>query len=199
MNGGDVRVLLYAVDLDELRSWVGCRDPARFEEARRLLHEDGEWEPEELEVLERLLRRLVFEGKLYEGLSDDERYYMTQLLIDLFDEFVDQEALGEELPLPELLKLVEAVPPDSETRRLLNGLIRGRELDGERLLWEQGPVEEGLAYFGYVTREEAPRLVAGIDAYVRTARGRPSGLWKALRNAAEECARAGLDLVSFVG
>src|SRR5207248_10701551 len=56
-----------------------------------------EWEPEELKLLDRLLVCVVNEGKLYEGLDASERYYLTQLLVDLFDEFVDSEAVTDEM------------------------------------------------------------------------------------------------------
>jgi len=80
---------------------------------------------------------------------------------------------------------------------MLAWLARGRELGGDGLIWESGPVDEVLSYFGYVRRDEAARLVTELDRAVRG--GRPSGLLKVLRDAAEECARAELDLVAFVG
>jgi len=39
------------------------------------------------------------EGILYQGLTPEERYYLTQLLIDIFDEFVDSEAVSDDMPL----------------------------------------------------------------------------------------------------
>jgi hypothetical protein len=56
-----------------------------------------------------------------------------------------------------------------------------------------------LSYFGYLTHEEAVKLAEGLDQALRGGRGRPSGLLKQLRAAAEECGRAEMDLVSFVG
>src|SRR5262245_17540108 len=81
-------VVLYAVDLEEMRRWVGSGDAALLGEGLAILREDEEadWEPEEVALLERLLRRMVFDGRLYEGLAEEERYYLTQLLVDLFDE-----------------------------------------------------------------------------------------------------------------
>src|SRR5262245_33098450 len=94
-------VVFYAVDIDDLASWVGRRDRRALEAARQALREDEEadWQPAEWEVLDRLLVRMVEEGKLYDGLSAEEQYYLTQLLIDLFDEFVDSEAVSEEWSL----------------------------------------------------------------------------------------------------
>jgi hypothetical protein len=197
----ETSLVLYAVDLQELRAWVGCGDAARFQEAWDVLRsdEDAEWEPQELEVLERLLRRLIFEGKLYEKLSADERYYLTQLLIDLFDEYVDQEALSEDMPFDKVVRAVEELPKGSEAARISRWLVRGRELGGDGVLWETGPVEDLLALFGYVTREEAPRLAESLSDAMRKAGGRPRGLLKQIQSAAEESGRAELDLVGFVG
>jgi len=189
------------VDLDELRDWIGCRDQARFNEAWQAIRsdEDTDWEPEELAVLERLLRRVVFEGQLYDGLSPEERYYLTQLLIDLFDEYVDQDPLSEDIPLDGLMQTLGSLPSEGEAARCVRWLARGRELDGDEIIWKDGPVEDVLSYFGYVTREEAPALAEALDAAARRPGRRPSGLLKQLKGAAEECARAELDLLSFVG
>jgi hypothetical protein len=196
----DANVILYAVDLGELLDWVGCGDTARFEEAWRAVREDedSDWEEEELQVLERLLRRLVFEGKLYEGLPAEERYYLTQLLIDLFDEFVDQDPLSEDMPLDRLAAEVEKLPRSGDLQ-MARWLVRGRELKGADPIWKEGSAGDVLSYIGYVTREEAPRLAAALAGAGRRPGGRPSGLIKQLQSAAEECARAELDLVSFVG
>ena len=93
-------IILYAVDLEELRGWVGRGDARALAAARRALHEDEEadWEPGETELLNRLLDRVVMGGQLYEGLAPEERYYLTQLLVDLFDEFVDSEAVSDSRP-----------------------------------------------------------------------------------------------------
>jgi len=200
-EGRGALVVLYAVDLDEIRRWVGSADQRRFDSAWSAVREDEEadWEPEEIALLERLLRRLVFEGRLYDGLGDDERYYLTQLLIDIFDEFVDQEAVSAEIPLGRLLEALEALPAGGEGARLARFLARGREFGGDGLLWREGPVEDVLPYVGCVSREEAGQLAAALDQALRGARGRPPGLLRALHGAAAECVRAGLDLVSFVG
>jgi hypothetical protein len=191
-------VVVYAVDLDELRRWVGCKDEARFREAWSALggDEESDWEPEELEVLERLLRRVVFDGKLYEGLAEDERYYLTQLLIDLFDEYVDADPLSDDIPLDRLLRSLEALP--TAAKRWGERLARGRELGGEAPIWTSGPVEEVLSYMGYVTRQEAPVMAEELRRAVGRG-GRVDSNLKQLLSAAEECARAELDLVSFVG
>jgi len=201
LKPNDAHAVLYAVDLDELRQWVGCRDQRRFDEAMQALREDedSEWEPEELAVLERLLRRLVFEGKLFDGLAEDERYYLSQLLIDLFDEYVDQEALTEDIPLQQLAREADTLPGGSEPAKMLAWLVRGRELGGEQQLWTEGPVQDVLSYLGYLTREECARLPGALDRDLARTRKRPGGIMKQVRSAAEECARAELDLVSFVG
>src|SRR6266498_5791326 len=104
--------VIYAVELTELEQWAGSRDERRLRDARTLLREGDEgeeWEPEELQVLDRLLVRLVNEGKLYEGLPPEERYYLTQLLVDLFDEFVDSEAVTDEVPHERLVAALDAL------------------------------------------------------------------------------------------
>ena len=208
MSKMQANVVLYAVDLGELREWVGSKDQARFAEGWKVIRDDPdtEWDPEELTVLERLLRRLVIDGQLYEGLDAEERYYLTQVLIDLFDEFVDQDALSEDIPLDRLAAEVDALPRESEAGRMARWLVRGRELGGDGLLWTTGPVGDVVSFLGYVTRDEAPRLAAALDAVLSAGQrggarrpGRPSGLLKQLRAAAAECARAELDLLSFVG
>jgi hypothetical protein len=194
-------VVLYAVDLEELREWVGSGDEQRLREALAVLREDddSDWEPQELQLLERLLRRLVMDGKLYDGLPPEERYYLTQLLVDLFDEYVDQEALSEDLPHDALVQLHDSLPRGEEAARMLRWLVRGREMEGDGVLWEQGPVEEQLSFFGYLRRDEAAAFVTALDQAAARLKKRPSGLFKQVRNAAEECARAELDLLSFVG
>ena len=197
----EANVVLYAVDLDELRRWVGLKDERAFLCALDTIRSDEEadWEPEELEALERLLRRMVFEGRLYEGLDRDERYYLTQLLIDIFDEYVDQDSLSEDLPLDRLLKATDELPRESDAAGMARWLVRGRELGGEGVLWGSGPVDDVLSFFGYVTRSEAGRFAEALRSALGRGRSRPSGLLKQMLNAAEECARAELDLVSFVG
>jgi hypothetical protein len=201
MAKDDASVVLYAVDLGELLVWVGSREPARLEAARKAIREDedSDWEPQELELLDRLLHRLVFEGKLYEGLPEEERYYLTQLLIDLFDEFVDQEPLTEDMPLEPLREAVEKLRASADVQRLARWIVRGRELNGTEVLWKAGPASEVLSYLGYLTAEEAGRLAEGLDAVLRRPGPRPSGLLKQLKNAAEECAGAEMDLLAFVG
>jgi hypothetical protein len=196
----EANAVLYAVDLGELRAWIGSGDRKRLEEAWSVIRDDpdSDWDPEELEVLRRLLDRVVLEGRLYQELPSEERYYLTQVLIDLFDEYVDQEALSEDLPFKRLLEAVESLPR-GEASRMAAWLVRGRELGGDELIWSSGSVEEVLSYFGYLSREEAPRFVAALDDAMQRLRSRPSGLLKQLRAAADECARAELDLVSFVG
>jgi hypothetical protein len=199
----DANVVLYAVDLNELREWIGCKDQKRFDEAWTVIQEDEDWDDEEwedaAEMMQDLLKRLVFEGKLYEGLNESERYLLTQILVDLFDEFVDQDALTEDIPLDRFLQIVEELPRGSEAARLGRSLLRGREINGDAVLWEGGPDKFVSPYFGYVTREEAPLLIASLDEAAKRSRSRPSGLIKQLRAAAEECVRAEMDLLSYIG
>ena len=197
----EAHVVLYVVDLDELREWVGSMDEERFRAAWQVVQEDedSDWEPEELTRLEALLRRVIFEGRLYEGLGDEEKYYLTQLLIDLFDEFGDHEALSEDVPLEPLARVAEAMSRDREGARLARYLVRGRELGGDAVLWKEGPVGDVLSFLGYVTRQEAPALVKSLDAFMARPEGKAHRLAKLLRAAAAECAEAELDLVSFVG
>ena len=197
-------IVLYAVDLGELRSWVGCKDQKRFDEARALISEDDEadWEPDEVRVLEQLLHRLVFEGGLYGELEPERRYYLTQVLIDLFDEFVDQESLTKDIPLDRAVQALETLPRGADDTKLVLGLVRGRELNGTGRIWKDGGIEQAeelLPYFGYVARDEAERAAAAVDRAIQQSRQRPSPILKQLHSALAECARAELDLVSFVG
>jgi hypothetical protein len=196
-----VSVVLYAVDLSELTSLVGCKDEVAFQRAWEVVQEDEDmdWDPGEVALLERLLRRLIFEGQLYTGVAAEERYYLTQLLIDLFDEFVDQEALSEDLPFDKLHAALEALPRKSDAHRLSAYLTRGREVGGEAQLWTEGPVEDMLSLLGYLKPEECARLAESLGEEMQKMRERPSGLLKQVRSAAEECATAGMSLISFVG
>jgi hypothetical protein len=147
------------------------------------------------------------EGALYEELPPEDRYYLTQLLIDLFDEYVDAEPLSEELPLDRLLELAREAPKGSAVLFPLEHLLRGRQLNGAENLWTGGPFEEAQPYLGYVTRAEAHTFAEALDELVRRQtgggarppRGKPSGLLKQLASAARECAETEFDLVSFVG
>lgn len=206
----EAQLMLYAVDLDELRDWVGCQDEARYQEALETIGSDPDagWEEELRPVFERLLRRVILEGQLYEGLEAEDRYYLTQLLIDLFDEYVDQEPLSEEMPLDRLLELEKELPKNSPAAGPLAHLLRGRELGGDAILWKPGEkFEEAQPYLGYVTRAEAGAFAAALEEFqkkqagggARPPRGRPSGLWKQLSSSAAECAETEFDLVSFVG
>src|SRR5947209_14468502 len=137
--------VIYAVEMEELERWVGARDERMLREARELLREgseDEEWEPEELKLLDRLLARLVNEGKLYEGLDPSERYYLTQLLIDLFDEFVDSEAVTDEVPHQTLVSALDALKSrEPALTPLCRYFSQGRTLSpqGTAPLPETGP------------------------------------------------------------
>src|SRR5947209_8256665 len=160
-------LIFYAVDLEDLTSWVGRRDTRALEAARAALREDEEadWEPEELQVLDRLLSRMVMEGILYQGLNSEERYYLTQLLIDLFDEFVDSEAVSDDWPLSAIEEALAPARRDAAASRLVDFLLLGRTVGGEEALWKRGDdIENLMPYLGYVTRAELPALEAALDA-----------------------------------
>ena len=195
----DAHVVLYVVDLGELREWIGCNDQARFDEAWEAIRDDEEWDKDALELLQDLLRRVIFEGKLYDGLNEAERYLMTQILVDLFDEFVDQDALSDDIPLDRFLQVMEELPRGSDAARYGRWLVRGRELGGEQVLWDGGPDKFVSPYFGYLSREECAKLATALDETAKRQRTRPSGITKQLRSAAEECVRAELDLLAYVG
>src|SRR5947208_2118792 len=126
-------IIFYAVDLEDLTNWVGRRDERALEAARSMLREDEEadWEPEELQVLDRLLSRMVMEGILYQGLDSEERYYLTQLLIDLFDEFVDSEALSDDWPLTAIEEALAPARRDAAASKLVDFLLLGRPFNGD--------------------------------------------------------------------
>ena len=208
----EANLILYAVDLDDLRAWIGCKDEEQFKAVLETIGEDEDagWQGEMRPLFERLLRRVMLDGELYEGLEADDRYYLTQLLIDLFDEFVDTENLSDEMPLDRLLDLSPELPKGSELRPYLDHLFRGRELGGDGLIWATGSFEQSQPYLGYIRRDECARFAAALTQYMdkqagggarppKAGKGRPSGLLKQLLSAAEECAQTEFDLVSFVG
>ncbi len=195
--------VIYAVELAELESWVGARDNRRLREARDLLREAGddeEWEPDELKLLDRLLDRIVNEGKLYEGLPAEERYYMTQLLIDLFDEYVDSEAVTEELDHPRLVASLDALRQREPALELMaRAFSQGRTLGGDQILWPRDEdIDDLLPFFGYVRQSELslvlPALERGLQRVGRTGQA-AKPLSAALRRALE----TERDVVSFTG
>jgi hypothetical protein len=196
-------VVFYAVDIGDLGSWVGRRDRRALEAARQALREDEEadWQPQEWELLDRLLVRMVEDGQLYDGLTAEEQYYLTQLLIDLFDEFVDSEAVSEEWPLETLEEaLAPALRQGGDVKRLASYLLRGRALGGEEMLAPPGrDAEEMLPYMGWVTAAELPALAAELEEVPRALRGKAVAAWKALGTACRSCVEAEQDLLSFVG
>jgi len=212
-------VLLYAVDLDEMRRWVGCGDTALVREGLSILQEDEEadWEPEELDLLERLLHRVVMEGRLYEDLPEEERYYLTQLLIDLFDELIESEPLSDELPLAELEAALAPVRNGGGAAAPAAAwLTRGRLFGSDEVVWDgRGDLEEILPYFGAVTRQELPVLLAALEGASPPSRGAPGphpsrrvarpgagkggdGLLAAVRSAAKTALETERDLLAFV-
>ena len=196
-------VVLYAVDISDMESWVGRGDRRALEAARAALREDeeSEWEEEEWDLLDRLLERMVIEGKLYEDLDDAERYYLTQLLIDLFDEFVDSEAVSEEWPLAALEEVLAPVArAGKEPARLAGYLVRGRALQLESNLRQPGEAaDDRLPYLGWVTAAELPALEAALAEPPRSLRGRSAAAWKAVTAACASCRESERDLLAFVG
>lgn len=208
----EANLILYAVDLDDLRALVGCKDEKQFQTVLDTIGEDEDsgWQGEMRPLFERLLRRVMLEGELYDGLEPDDRYYLTQLLIDLFDEFIDAENLSDEMPLDRLLDLAAEAPKAGDLATHLDCLFRGRELGGDALIWTDGKFEQSQPYLGYVRRDECAKFAAALKQHMdrqagggarppKAGKARPSGLLKQLLSAAEECAETDFDLVSFVG
>src|SRR5205823_5424154 len=148
-------VILYAVEIAEMERWVGSRDATLVSEAKAAIREDeeAEWDSEELQVLDRLLERMIQDGKLYEGLGEEETYYLTQLLIDLFDEFVESEAVADEMPLDAFQQALAPLrTAGKEVAQACDWLTRGRLLGTDRTVSGERVEEEALPYFGYVRR-----------------------------------------------
>src|SRR5439155_6792894 len=140
------------VDIEDLSGWVGKKDRGALEAARAALQEDEEadWEPAELELLDRLLERVVMQGQLYEGLPPEERYYLTQLLIDLFDEFVDSDAVTDEVPHERLVAALDTLRArEPSLEPLARFFSQGRTLGSEEILWPRDEdIDDLLPFFG---------------------------------------------------
>ena len=94
----------------------------------------------------------------------------------------------------------DSTEPRETSGATTNLLLRYvRELGGEQVPWEGGPDKFVSPYFGYLTREECAKLLPALDEAAKRQRTRPSGITKQLRAAAEECVRAELDLLAYVG
>jgi hypothetical protein len=201
--------VIYAVELSELERWAGVRDPRMLRDAREALREgeeEEEWEPEELRVLDRLLIRMVNEGKLYEGLDPQERYYLTQLLIDLFDEFVDSEAVTDEVPHMALVSALDALKNrEPALAPLCRHLSQGRTLDGDDALWPRDEdLDDVLPFFGFVRCAELERLLPtlerGIQSLPRLGKTeRAARVVRALPGALRLAIETERDLLSFTG
>jgi hypothetical protein len=168
--------VIYAVELSELEQWVGARDERRLQEARAALREgdeDEEWEPEELALLDRLLVRMVNDGKLYEGLDPSERYYLTQLLIDLFDEFVDSEAVTDEIDHRALLDALDGLRDREPAMEPLGRFFaQGRTLGGDDPLWDRDEdIDDVLPFFGYLRLTELQSLLPALEGALHSASG----------------------------
>jgi hypothetical protein len=195
--------VIYAVEMEELERWVGARDERMLREARELLREgseEEEWEPEELKLLDRLLARLVNEGRLYEGLNPSERYYLTQLLIDLFDEYVDSEAVADEVPhrnLVAALDVLKAREPALEP--LCRSFSQGRTLGGDEVLWRRDEdLDDVLPFFGYLRRAELPELLPALERGLQRA-GNAAKAARSLPAAVRLALETERDLLSFTG
>ncbi len=195
--------VIYAVELADLESWVGARDGRRLREARELLREvsdDEDWEPEELKLLDRLLDRIVNEGKLYEGLPAEERYYLTQLLIDLFDEYVDSESVTDEVEHHRLVASLDDLRQREPSLELMaRAISQGRTLGGDQILWPRDEdIDDLLPFFGYIRHSELslalPALERGLQRVGRTGQA-AKPLSTALRLALE----TERDVLSFTG
>jgi hypothetical protein len=150
---------------------------------------------------------MIREGRLYEGLGEQETYYLTQLLIDLFDELVESEAVSEEIPLD---ALDQALGPlrtgDSRVVNAGRWLTRGRLLGTERTVAGERADEIEMPYFGYVLRDELPALIAALTAAPApgrpprgSRRGRASGVLEQLTSACREALETERDLLGLVG
>jgi hypothetical protein len=192
--------ILYATDLNEIRSWLGSEDRHRFEDALTTLRDDEEhgWGPELGDVLERLLKRLIFENRLYEDLDPDDRIYLTQLLVDLFDEYADHDPVSEDLPLERLMEEARRLPKVHPAAGPVAWLARGRELGGDGLLWNGDPKEFAPPYLGFVRRDEVAALAEALQN-LPPPLVQKGALLPRVRAAALECSRSELDLVSFIG
>jgi hypothetical protein len=195
-------VVLYAVDLGDLLAWVGRGDEHALAAARTALREDEEsdWQVAEWELLDRLLRRMVIEGKLYDGLSSDERYYLTQLVVDLFDEFVDSEAVSEEWPLAALDEALGAARRGGpRVKGLIDHLLRGRTLCGRQALHRPGEeLDEVLPYIGFLHLDEAQELEQALQRPPPSVRGRALAAWRAVASACRACRETDRDVISLV-
>lgn len=198
-------VLLYSADLRELTSVIGAGRRADFdliwEEVEGSDEEEG-WEPAALPLLRELLERLVFQGKAYEGLAEERRYLLTQLVVDMFDLFVDsdpeEDCLSAEVPLSHWQGVVDGMPPNSPGRRMGSWLIRGREIVGDGLLWRSGRPEDFCPYLGFVRASELPEFLGALSAPTPAA-PRVARLRGKLRQAVQLCLERECDLVSLVG
>jgi hypothetical protein len=201
--------VIYAVELAELERWVGARDERLLAEGRSVLRdadEDEAWSEEELELLDTLLRRMVMDGKVYAGLAAQERYYLTQLLIDLFDEFVDSEAVTEEIPHASLVAALDTLrqrEPSLENLTLF--LSQGRTLGGDDTLWRRDEdIDDTLPFFGYIRSTELAAMLPALErglgvAARRTGRDRTIEPVRPLVSAARLAVETERDLLSFTG
>src|SRR5207244_1769872 len=150
--------------------------------------------------------RMVMEGKLYEGLGPQERYYLTQLLIDLFDEFVDSEAVTDELPHTALGAALDALRQREPSLELLcRFLSQGRALGGDESLWRRDEdIDDVLPFFGYVRHAELAALLPALERGLQPG-GRGSGGQRAtqparpLLSATRLAVETERDLLSFTG
>lgn len=203
--------VIYAVDLADLERWVGAGDERWLGEVRGILsdEEEGEeWEPEERQLLDRLLVRMAHEGKLYEGLDPEERYYLTQLLTDLFDEFVDSEAVTDEIPHERFVAALDDLRRREPTLEpLCHAFGQGRTLGGDEPLWSrEQDIDDVLPFFGYVRHTELAVLLPALEgapAARPVAKGQGKGgggqLLRALSAAARLALETERDLLSFTG
>lgn len=196
--------VIYAVELAELERWVGAHDARMLREAREALREgeeEEEWEPEELRVLDRLLARVVNEGKLYEDLEPPERYYLTQLLIDLFDEFVDSEAVTDEVPHAALVIALDALRDREPALTPLRFFAQGRALGSDAVLWDRREdLDDLLPFFGYLRHTELPELLPHLERALQSPpRGGVPPAVRSLPSAIRLAIDTERDLLSFTG
>jgi hypothetical protein len=203
--------VFYAVELRDLERWVGARDERWLGEVRDFFRdeEEGEeWEPEEHQLLERLLDRMANEGKLYEGLAPEERYYLTQLLIDLFDEYVDSEAVTDEIPHERLVAALDDLRRrEPALESLCRAFAQGRTLGSDEPLWPRDQdIDDVLPFFGFQRHAELAPLLPALERSLAAgsgtrARGKAGGdsILRSLPGAIRLAVETERDLLSFTG
>jgi hypothetical protein len=137
-----------------------------------------------------------------ERLPPEERYYLTELLIDLFDEFVDSEPVTDELPHERLVAALDTLRSrEPALESLARYFSQGRTLGGGDTLWPRDEdIDDLLPFFGYLHRAEIePTLPALERAIQRASNDRALQLVRPLPAALRLALETERDLLSFTG